>query len=532
MKTKRNILLHSAFLLLFIIILLLTYAPVTKGHYFCCEDYGNIWTSEEQLVNNQSYVEHLREMVWEGRPLETLYYYFIFNKFINALRSVEAANFARLIGVIGIGLLAYVLFLIFKTNRFRTDHAFLLSILICTLPPIQTYVGRVHTVILIYCVLLSALAALIMFKALFREDRNKTAMAMSVLIAMILFIMSLNIYQPAAMTYWAIAVIPFIIIRDEDFTKKRALFFAMYCSVGFASMLIYMGITKIIGLQLNLNVSYRGVLIHRGEIYDRIIWFINYPLYGALNLWNIFPVKKVALFVGIPIVFGMLYGFGRVVFKIIVEKKGGILLWRYLIILPLIPLSFLTNIVSSNLHEPGIPLHRYFIALETILLLLLYWGSINITDFFKSAFNFSADLQKKILSIGLLILTVGATFLANHNVDKYFTTLHTNELKYTKNMIQEYGIANLSKDTNIIVITPDKHSRYEFGVLSSLGYVSSISMVRLALYELGINLDIPVEFINFNEQPNRQLPEGENILVIDMRKFLRKALKPTEFVVY
>ncbi len=531
MKTKTNILLYSAILLLLVIILLLTYAPVFQGHYLYAEDYFYIWAGGEKTVNNKTYAEHLHKIEWEGRPLETLYTYLIFNKYINPLQSIEAANSARLIGVVGTGLLAYVLFLIFKANRFRTDHAFLLSILICTLPPIQTYVGRVYTVIFVYSVLLSALSALILFKAVFREDRKNTAhIIISVLIAMILFIISLNVYQPTAMTYWALAVIPLIMIRDEDFTKKRFLFFIIYFSTGFVSMLIYMGITKIIGLQLNTPLSSRGTFIHRSEIYDRIIWFINYPLYGALNLWNIFPVKKVALFVGILIVSGMLYCFGRAVFQIIVENKRWILLLRYLIIPPLIPLSFLPNILTTNLNS--VPLHRYLIALEISLLLLLYWSLIKTTDIFRSLLNFSADLQKKIISIGLIILTVITVFHANHNVKKYFSDLHTNELRYTKNIVQEFGISNLSKVSYILVIRPDKHSLYEFGVLSSLSDVGSVSMVKLSLYELGINLDIPVLSIDFNNQSERQLLKGKNIFVIDMREFLRRALKPTDFVEY
>lgn len=529
MNTKTNILFNSAILLLLIIISFLIYRPVIQGHYLYAEDYFYIWAGGEKTVNNQTYAEHLHEIVWEGRPFETLYTYLIFNKYINSLKSIEAANSARLIGVIGIGLLAYVLFLIFKTNRFSTDHAFLMSILICTLPPIQTYVSRVYTVVFVYSVLMSALSALILFKAVFREDRKNTAhIIISSLIAMILFIISLNIYQPTAMTYWALAVIPLIVLRDEDFTKKRFLFFIIYFSAGFASMLIYMGITKIIGLQLNYALSSRGTFIRLNEIYDRIIWFINYPLYGALNLWNIFPAKKIALFVSILIVSSMLYGLGRVVFQIIAEKKGWISLLRYLIIPPLVALSFLPNILSTNLNS--IPLHRYLIALEIILLLILFWGLLNITDIIKSVLNFSADLQNKIISFGLIIITVVTVFYANHNVKKYFSDLQTNELKYTKNIIQKYGISNLSKVSYIFVIKPDKHSLYEFGVLSSLSDVGSHSMVKLSLYELGINLDIPVEPVSVKELHKRGWPESSNVLIIDMREFQRQSLKPTEFV--
>lgn len=321
-KTKSYILIHSALFLLFIVVSFLAYAPVTQGHYFTAEDYSMIWTSDWEGINMQSYIWHLRNMVWEGRPLETLYRYLIFNKYINPVKTVAAANSVRFVGAISLGLLSYVLYLIFKVNRFKSSHAFLLSILICTLPPLQTYVSRVYTVVFIYGVLLSALSALILFKVVFREDRVKTVhMAIAVSTAIVLFIISLNIYQPASMTYWAMVVIPLIKINDRDYTKKKFLPFIIYFSAGFASMIIYWGIIKIIGSLLQNPLSYRSAFIHPGDIFNRIIWFIYYPLYGALNLWNIFPAKKVGLFVGFVIVAGISYGLGRVVLQILTEKK-------------------------------------------------------------------------------------------------------------------------------------------------------------------------------------------------------------------
>lgn len=164
--------------------------------------------------------------------------------------------------------------------------------------------------------------------------------------------------------------------------------------------------------------------------------------------------------------------------------------------------------------QQGVPLHRYLIGLEIILLLLFYWGLINIIDIFKSVFNISANLQMKIITIGLIILTIASTSLANHNVDKYFA--NKGELIYTKNVIQEYGISKLSNTSTIYIITPSERTPYEFSLHTTAAQDALVSMARLALYELGVNSDIPIKCIGFNEEIVRALPANNNDLVIDM----------------
>lgn len=525
------ILLHSAIFIFFILFCLLLYYPVIQGHYFFGEDYGRIWTSAWDGVSKQSYVSYTRTLPVEGRPLHTLSLYIIFNKYINSLKSYEAAGTVRFIGVIGVGLLAYILFLIFKENSFRTGHAFLLSILICTLPPFHLYVGRLICVVFVYSVLLSSLSALIMFKTVFKENREKPAnIVIAVSAAIILFIMSLCIYQPTATTYWAFAVIPLIMIKDEGFIKRWRLPFTIYFTAGFASMIIYFGMIKIINLLMKIQLQARGAFLHRPvDIYDKLIWFVKYPLYTASNLWNVLRTKDVALFVSVVILVGFLYGVWRVLLQIKAEKKGVNLLFnllcRYLLILIVIPLSYISSLLVKGLSVgQDLPNHRTLIGPEIIVLLLFYWGLMNISEIFKSVLNFSADLKNKIITVGLVILTAGAAFTANQNVDKYIVKRHSGELKYVRDIIQGYGVSNLSKVSKIYIITFDNvwlkyYSIYhEFGAHSAVGRLGSISLVKMALYELGINSDIPIEYIKLFDEPEKQLPEDKNALFIDMRK--------------
>lgn len=238
------------------------------------------------------------------------------------------------------------------------------------------------------------------------------------------------------------------------------------------------------------------------DIYHKIIWFINYLLYVASNLWNVFSSKEVALFVSIVISMGILFGLGRVLLQINVERKKGLNLLlnescKYLLFIPFVILmSSMPNLVVMYPGLQEFPPQRYIFGPEIALALLIYWGSVNIIEFFKSILNFSVELQKKIITIILIILTIIASYLANHNVSKYIVKLQEDELRYVKGNIQEYGVSKLLKTPGIYILSPNKVDECgcvnEFDCIGSRAAFSATSMVKLVLYELRINSDIPI----------------------------------------
>ena len=524
LKTTKYILIPSAIFLFFFALI---YSPAIQGHYLANEDYSLLWTSDQLGVDKESFASYIPTIQIEGRPLETLYYYIIFNKYINLLKSYEPVNTVRFIGIIGIGLLAFVLFLIFIENKFKTDHAVFLSILICTLPPFQIYLGQIICVVFIFSVLLSGLSILILFKAVFKEDKGgKANMMIVVPMAMVLLIASLLIYPPTAMTYWAMALIPLIMIKDEDVINKRRLLCTIF-STGVASMIIFFIGIKTMYLLMNTKMVERSALISVAAIYPKILWFITNPLYTSLNLWNIVRSKEVGLFVSTVIFGGILYGFGRVVLQIMVEKKGAYLLWnslfRYLLVLILIPLSYSSNLVVMGHPIGPSPEHRTLIGPEIIVILLFYWGLMNIAEFFKSALNFSANQQKKIVTILLVILTVVTAFLANHNIDKYFVKQLTDEYVYVKDIINEYGVSKLSQVSKIYIIKKKNKNCLipsEFFRTFTIGGSAGRSLVNLVLYELGMKSNnIPITYIIDSASiPSYIHPGDEDALIIDMSK--------------
>jgi len=379
----------------------------------------------------------------------------------------------------------------------------------------------------------------------FKEDSfKKSDVVVAIPISMVLLITSLCIYQPTAVVYWALAIIPITMAKNEDFLKKKFLPFTIYFSVGFVSLIIYFAIIKIHNLEMNLEFQSRGSIIHGvDQLYQRLIWFKNNPLKDALNLWNsIYYKKEVKILVLMVIAAGFVYDFIRTVRQVTVAKKGLNLLLnllcKYLLIIVIIPLSYLAHIVTTgNPYGYYITQHRTLAALEIVVILLFYWGLMNIAELIKTVLNLSVDVQNKIVTSVLVILTVVAAFLANHNIDKYFVKHNTNEYMYVKDIIQKYGISKLSKDS--IIYTKNarlpslKNGRDIRSVYGEFYRRSSVNvMAKLALYELGINSDISVvtilDFDPVTDEPigehdkrytrYKRLPEDQNVLKIDMAK--------------
>lgn len=372
---------------------------------------------------------------------------------------------------------------------------------------------------------------MVLFITIFNENRKTTIKVIGVIVAIILLIIALNTYQSTTMIYWSLALVPLIIAKDEGFTKKMAIPYIIYFSTGFISVFLYYIDVKIqlflIDFTVN-SIARRGPFISINDVPHRIIDFIKYPLYTALNLWNAFPNKVIGIFVGIIILISILYGFGRTSLSTITGKNSKYLLYdslcRYSLILFLIPLSFLPNIALKESINFMIPKFRILLGIETTVVLLLYWGLLtNIPDFFRSLFNFSVNLYNKLITSLLIILTIFATYYTHKNITN-FVKLHAGELAYVKNAIQGYGIYRLSKDSKIYIIASDnKFIDYDsfFISLASLWSGPGTEMLHLAMYELGVNPDIPVIF----HEDYDNLPEDKNSLIIDMRNYQKKAYK-------
>lgn len=519
---------HIITIIAFICFLFAIYYPVTKGHYFYGEEHGYIWSTDNAISKDQSFSSYLKQFQFEGRPLEILYLYLTFNKYINSAQSVETANKVRMGSIISLGLFAYVLYIAFRINRFMPINAFLLTIIICTLPPFQVYMGRINCIIFIYAALFSVLSAIVLLNALINKEKKFVHITIAVFISTCLLIIALNIYQPVAMTYWAIGIITLMTLNDENFIRKWGLSYAIFFFCGFLSLKAYQIGTKIIISFMDNTVKdafyRRGVFIEYQDIYPKILEFINYPLYTALNLWNIFPSKIMGLSVGITILLGILYGIGRGFSQLKRNKESLIVLagvlCKYFIAISVVILTFLPYIVTKNTFVIMIPKHRVLTGLEIAVFLLFVWGLKQLYE----SLNISDKLTKIFAAAGLIICTLITAYMAHNNVKQYFVKAHSEELQYIKNMIRDYGVYRLEKDRKMFFVNDDVESlalRSEFTDLSSVGLRGPIMVSKLALFELGVRSDIIFEHIRNDEV----IAERENKLIINLSEFRKRKFK-------
>lgn len=404
-------------------------------------------------------------------------------------------------------------------NKYKISHALLLSLLICTLPPFQFFVGIIHYPYTL-SMLFASLASFAIFKGVSLVEEKRFTL-LWFLIAITSMIISLHIHQSTATIYWSLALVPFATIKDKDSINKK--FIGVYLLVGFISILIYYLSVKILIFLIDFKMNdfeRRGKMITIKDLPLQIINFIRYHFYTASNLWNVFPKRIIGIFVGMVILLGILNG----IFK--PAKKQNIRsfinsLWRYLIIVIIIFLSYFPNIIFQDecCRMMIAPIHT-ITGLEIAVLLLVYTGLfINLPLALSQLFKVPQKVLDRITTSGLIFLVIIATLYAHQNINN-FVKLHTGELEYIKNTIKDYGVDRLSKDSKIILIAPSREvlDYHSFFTLLSSGY----NILYLAMYELGVDPDVSIVF--YKDYDN--LPaEDKNSLTIDMREYQKKAYK-------
>ncbi len=497
-------------LIAFFAILTGVYLSVIQNYFLYMDDYFYVFWDK------------FGDQVRGGRFLNSFFLHEIFN-YIRSSPTIESGvRVIRFTGIIAITLLAYVTFSIFKTCRFKTEHAFLISVLICTLPPIQVDISWVQGVPWLYGAVLAALSALVLFKAIYKESSGrKIHTVISFVSAVILLVSALCLYQPAAMVFWSMAVIPLARLRNEDLTGKWRTPFISSFSVGFGSLGVYFLIVKIVHAILygHTDAGARGALIDASRLKGKIQWFLNVPLKNSLNLWDITPTYTLAAIVVIIILAGLILGLRQAIL-LTAKERNFTLLWnqfqRLVLIGSILPLSLLPTLMVVESWAT----YRTVIALEMTVCILLFISLLNIGEFFASRTQLSSNLKKSLISAALILLTVFAAFHAHGNVKNNLVRIGAFELKYIRNAIQDYGVSNISKASALYIRCIDKdyylldNSPFEFGQLSSSGVLEGNLVVDFVLYELGIKDKIKI----IQGAAADPLPEDSDILVVDLMK--------------
>ncbi len=497
-KDRPKILSDIGVFISFIVVFLATYLPLIRINYLYMEDY--VFINPPQPP---SFFTNIIERSVAGKFGYGIFVYLISNYFRSDI-------LIRFIGIISMGLLAYVIYKMLKMYRVRPEHAFFAGVLACTLPSAQIHLAWTTTVPYLYSAIISFAAGMFLFKSM---SRGKRFRALPYFFTIVLLVAAMQIYPPTAMLYWTAGIIPLLSLRDEDFTEKWSRPFIIYISAGLASSAVYFFTIKVLHFFMNIGFPGRGGLLELTSIPLKLKWFFCCPLNYTLNLWSIFPTYGFAGVVGIIIAGMFLLKLLKALKK---EDKMG-LLWshsqRLLLVIAVLFLSYLPNLVIVD----TVPAYRTLVALAMVTSLLFYFGLANTLDIFR----FPPQIKDSVLTILLIILSLVSSYHAYHNVQD-FAILQANDYKYVKNAISEYGISKLSGDSEIYVrrieeerIRAKGFLTDEFGISTTSHPWGPPNVIRTALHELGGNLNVKIDQGKFDDP----VPEGENILVIDMTKF-------------
>ena len=205
----------------FLTLLSTCYFSVLNNDYGFADDYFDLLP------------ENREQIIWkknlEGRLLYALITKFGFPKTAN----IEDIRYVRLVGVVGISLLAFVMFQALVHVGWKPFQSFCVAIIMCTSLPFQVFAAWATASVFPIAGLLSGCALLLADQA-FSSPPPPRAKWLRASIAVLVLVGALAIYQPAAMIFWVFAAV--FLFRPGPSLNDAVARFLYYGLVGLVGM--------------------------------------------------------------------------------------------------------------------------------------------------------------------------------------------------------------------------------------------------------------------------------------------------------
>jgi len=466
-------------------VLLLCYVPVLVTPYAFSDDYALLTTSIRGEMASEWAMK-----TSQGRPTHALLLNLFFPK-----SNVGELCYLRLLGVVGIIFLAWNLYRTLVRVGWSSNLSFALAVIVCTLPPFQVYASWAVTVFFPFAALASG-EALSLAERAFHERRPSCKWGL-VVGAVLLLLLALTIFQPAAMFFWVFAAIT--LFKPEASLSYVLRRFLWYTAIGFTGLLLGFSVYKLgSAMYGHMIPPLRSHLTQ--DIGEKALWFFRQPLTNALNLLKLSPKRWLAMSVGVFITGGLI---------LYLQGTTKERLCKIMIALSLVPFSYLPNLVIAE----SWPAYRTLSALTSVIAVYAFfalWGYGRVLG---------RSVTAPVLTAGLGLAALTSSLLAAHNVTTYFALPQFLEIKWLRGYLAQQ---DLSQTRSIYVISSSWRDsiapavRYdEFGLPSSFPPWSSGSMVYLLLREINPErANLPVEVVPADGPIN---PPAD-ALVVDMRK--------------
>lgn len=334
-----------------ITLFVLLYSPAFLLPYGYADDYAVLAAFQ---YGGKAVSDLVTMMALGGRPVMAL----LTAAFYLPAHHLVDLQVLRLVGVVLIGVLAWLLFMTFRRVGAGLLLASVAPILICVTPPFELHAGWAALSLCTLASIFAGFAALLVDTM--GEQRSQAAWIGLFIAAVALETLAINVYQPDAMMLWVFAAI-YLVMRDRsprDFMRNAAI----YGVVGVIAMgFDYLEIKLLPQFGLHSFVTARSTL--DSNVAAKLVWFARNPLASALNVWSLRPSialgASVALFIALGV---MLYVSGA---------------WRQkalklALLAACVPAAYIPNLVVAELSAP----FRTQTALTSLVVVCLILASV------------------------------------------------------------------------------------------------------------------------------------------------------------
>ena len=476
--------------------------PTVIVPYGFSDDYSYLWMAVSGEPSGQFGKNIFQVSAASGRPLTGL----ISTLFFGAAGTIDHLRFIRIFGVLGVVALALSVHWALLRSAVRPLLAALMAVFICTLPPLQVYVAWTLLWTAPYAALLAGGASVL---AVSVADRPLRLAWRRIAGAIVLLIAALLLYQPPAMFFWVFLAIALVGTVDDPARTLRLVRVHLLVA-GSALALAY--------IELKLTVLYlgadtpgaaRGGLSH--DVLGRLHWFIEQPLYQALNVFDLTPSHGVAAVVAVVSLGGMALGLWSRATRPWLHMSIAVLL---------IPLSYLPNLVVKEEWPP----FRTQAALSALVALYLGLGAIGIwlwlAQWARPRLRTEIIVGARRLALLVAVGVVGTScFVAATNISSLIVEPQMTELR----MLRGQLLALPPDAPRVIVVQTDWYSGMtstvaydEFGFATSVRLWAMGPAVQLILHDAGrLSETYPGPTIDYYLSGSYEFPEG--VPVLDLR---------------
>ncbi len=487
-------------LLSYLVFFLLIYSVCYAVPYGFSDDYTALYSAETKTFVSGQFTS----VVEFGRPLLA----YLYDWSYSSMHDLADLRYLRVISIIGIALCAWLVYLALRKAGMAFWPAFLIPIVIFSLPSYQLLAAWSQCAYYSYAALLAGSALMLTDRAF--ALRFSKGFWCLVTVATVLVLASLMVYQPAATMFWFFAAISLLVrqLRVGDIAKRLGLYLAVAVPAFF---LEYESLHVLPQIILGENaVSARTQLVQ--DIPGKAIWFLQQPVVNALNLTDLAPTYTNAVLIGVFVLAGLCLYF---------KGAFGCRLLKLVLALSLVPLSYLPNLVVAD----NWAAYRTLIVLGPLVALyyaLAIIGFINLFDYVSLARLKGAAIA---LPLGFFAIYCGISAASNVAVE--FALPQYTELQFLNSQLQPVRQLH----PHVIYFVPSSWAdaiapivRYdEFGLPSSYPSWTPQGMVYLTLQESDpADENVQVKIITASEIKN--LPAGSVVVDMDDLKYEQLAL--------